>query len=470
MTNLNEIQQRIHRELSESPNPLGPTEIADKLGLSKETEKSKIHYNLNALKKKGLVTYHEKGKYSVNKDEMEIIKGLENEILNLLTVKEYNPRELEEELNQDEGRIIYAIGQLEINGLIKEGKKSLAKRSGIPRKGPTFLVSDYYRTSTYTPTYLGYSEIGFCPICKEKFNEHESILTTFFKPIDQINERPWASTNIHSKCLANTKAYEETYRKNKPSMFCSYCGLPLTPKLLPEKIINYKLLKNHFFSFELKSIKLLENLRQSWLVPMYNPFEKEQYATRNENSTIKQVYGELGIEVPSWLDERLNEDKKNPEINQFDEISYEISRDVYFIFKSDLSSLENVENFMRLLIKHQFSYPEEYNINSRIRDIWTAAQEIRNTHDENIRKTYEKLLGPEANLYPYFDWAFDYSDYDFDKVRRHLPYSADNPPIFAQTFTVKCGNRYYHPYCADKLGINDNHCNDNNSKGGEGVE
>lgn len=470
MTNLTELQQKIQKILQESSEPLGPAIIANKLGLSRDRERSKIHYNLTKLKEKGIVICSEEGKYSINKEEMEIIRELETKILNLLAEKEYNPRELEEKLGQDESKIISAIALLELDGLIKEGKISLNKRGGIPRKGLTFHVSDYCRASTYTPTHLGYSKIDFCPICKEKLNDYETVVVAFFRYIDDIQQKPWLSTKVHSKCLPDSKAYETAYGKYESSMFCYHCGLPLTPKMLPEYSIHHELLKDYFLGFEFESINLLENLRQSWIVPLDIPFLKDKSVTEPQNSTIENVYNELEIKIPKWLAERLLKDENEPEMAPYGEICHEISHDLMFPLKGDLSKLENAEKFQRLLIKYRFSHPEEYDVNSRIKEIWNAAHETKKTYNKSIQNSYDKLLGPEANLYSHIDWAFDADYYDFDKVRSNRSYNINNPSIFAQTFAIKCGDRYFHPYCADKLGLNDNHCNDNNSKGGEIIE
>lgn len=457
---MTKLQQDIQKILKESSEPLGPAAIANELGLSRDRHKSKIHYNLTKLKEKGIVICLEGGKYSINKEDLEIIRELEIKILELLAEKEYNPKELEEKLVQDEGKVIGAISRLELDGLIKEGDISLTKRGGLPRKGPTVYVTDYYRASTYTPTHLGYSKIGLCPICKKKLNDYETIVVAFFRQINDFRQRPWLSTEIHSKCLPKSKAYDMVYSKHKQSMFCYHCGLPLSPKMLPEYSIDYGLLKDHFFGFELNSIKLLEELIKSWFVPLDVPFLKEKHAITPQNSTIRKVYNKLDLEMPEWLDERIKNDENNPEMPPFGEICHEISNDLMFTFDGDLSKLEIAEKFQKLLIKYRLSCPEEYNVSSRTKEIWTAAQDIKKNYDENIRISYEKLLGPEANLHTHIDWAFDPDDYDFDKAALGSCNDRNFTFILAQTFAIKCGNRYYHPYCADKLGLNDSHCND----------
>ena len=463
MTNSTDLQQRIRRILQDSAKPLGPAAIAEKIGV----ERNKAYYHLKILKENGLIISPEDGKYSINKDKMEIIREIEDNILHLLSSKEYYPRELQQELGQDESKIISAIGLLESDGLIKEGQISLAKRGGIPRKGLTVNVTDYCRNSTYALTHLGYSKIGFCPVCKDELNVYENVVVVFFKTYYNFSLQPWVSVRIHSKCLPNSKAYEMTYGKYDTSLFCSHCGLPLSPKILPKCPITYKIINDYFLGVELESIRLLENLEKSWIVPLPIPIDGVKFGTSPDNSTIEKVYKKIGVNIPEWLAEIIKADENDPEKVSFEKISWKISNDFHFIFHEDISTLENAENFLKLLTKYSVNFPDDYNVDSRIREVWTAAQKIKEIYVKNVRESYEKLLGPEANLYSFIDWAFDVENYDFDRVRSDYTYEMDDSPVFSQIFAIKCGNDYFHPYCADKLGLNENHCNDTNSKGGE---
>lgn len=463
MSNSTALQQKIRKILQESAEPLGPSAIAKKLGL----ERNRIHHHLKKLKEDGFLISSDKGKYSINKDVMEIIRDLEEKILHLLALKEYYPKELKQKLGYDESKIISAIGLLELDGLIKEGQKSLAKRGGIPRKGLTVNVTDYCRASTYILTYLGYSKIGFCPICKEKLNVYEMVVVSFFRSSYDFRPQPWVSVKIHSKCLPDSKAYEMIYGKYETSMFCYHCGLPLSPKTLPKHPITYKSVKDHFFGFELESIRLLEGLRQSWIVPLDIHIPGVKFSTTPQNSTIEKVYNKLEIKIPDWVSVRLKKDESDPENVYYKDISWEISEDLQFKLDKDISELKNAENFLRILIKYRADCPKDYDVNSRIKELWTASQRIKKIYEKNIRENYQKLLEPESNLYSCIDWAFDVENYDFDKVRSDYPYEWDDSPFFSQTLAVKCGDNYFHPYCAKKLGLNKDHCNDENSKGGE---
>lgn len=463
MINSTEWRQKILEILQESAEPVGPTTIAKKLRI----ERNKVHYHLKKLKDDALIISPEEGKYSINKDEMEILREIETKILHLLSSKEYYPKELQQELSHNESKILSAIHLLESYGLIKEGQTSLEKRGGIPRKGLVSNVSDHLWNSTFTPTYLGYSKIGFCPICKNELNVYETVVVILSKTSYLVRPQAWVSVKIHSKCLPNSKAYEMTYGKSDTSMFCSHCGLPLSPKILPECPITYKTINNHFLGVELESIRLLENLEQSWVVPLTIPINGVKFGTTPQNSTIKKVYKKFSVNIPEWLAEKIKSDENDPEKVSFKKISWEISNDFNYIFHRDISTLENAEKFIKLLMKYSVNFPANYDIDSRIRDVWTAAQEIKKIYVRNVRESYEKLLGPEANLYSFIDWAFDVENFDFDRVRSDYTYEMDDSSVFSQIFAIKCGNDYFHPYCADKLGLNENHCNDRNSKGGD---
>lgn len=462
MINPTELRQKILQTLQESTKPLGPAAIGDKLG---RIERNKVYYHLKKLKDNDLIISPEEGKYSINKDEMEIIREIKDKILHLLSSKEYYPKELQQELSYDESKIIGAIHLLESDGLIKEGQTSLDKRGGILRKGLVSNVSDHLWNSTFTPTYLGYSKIGFCPICKDELNDYETVVVILSQTSYLLRPKAWVSVKIHSKCLPNSKAYEMTYGKYDTSMFCSHCGLPLSPKILPKYSITYKIINDYFLGVELESIRLLENLEKSWVVPLPIPIDGDKFATSPDNSTIEKVYKKIGVNIPEWLAEIIKEDENDPEKVSFEKISWKISNDFRCIFHKDISTLENAENFLNLLMKYSVNFPDDYNVDSRIREVWTAAQEMKKIYARNVRESYGKLLGPEANLYSCIDWAFDIDNYDFDKVRSDYMQMGDSP-IFSQIFAIKCGNDYFHPYCADKLGLNEKHCNDNKLKGG----
>lgn len=440
--------------IENSSTPLREIDIANEVNL----QRNLVHHHLKKLVEDKIVLRSEDKRYSINEERLESKWYLSNKILDLLMSKEYSPKELEEKLGANEEEIFYSISLLENEGLIKEGEISLKKRGYIPRKGRTTLVISHFREATYTPTYLGYSRIGYCPVCRKEIGTDEKVVVISFKHSDSgtTSINPWVSTKIHSKCISKSKAYEETYNELESSLVCSYCGLPLTPKILPDIEIGYKKLINHFSGYEFDSIRLLEGIKQSWMVPSSHPRIKEKYVIQPDNSTIKGVYETVKIQIPKWLNDRIENDKSLPP-DAHENIYYKFWEGLIYVFEEDLSVLSNAEKFLKLLSEYRSETPDGYDLSSRSKEIWSAACQIKSNYEKNIQMHYSKLLGPAASVYSCIDWAFDAEDYDFDKiVARGLNFEKTLPSV-AQTFAIKHGEEYYHPYCADKLGLNNIH-------------
>ena len=452
MSNNVNPKDKIIEMIKNSSNPPREIDIANKLNL----QRNLVHHHLKKLLEDKIVLRSEDKRYSINR--LAAIWDLSNKILDLLKSKEYSPKELEEELGTNEEEIFYSIYLLENEGLIKEGEISLNKRGYIPRKGRTTLVINHFREATYTPTYLGYSKIGYCPVCRKEVGSEEKVIVVSFKhpDSDTTSINPWVSTKIHSKCMSKSKAYEETYHELESSMVCSYCGLPLTPKMLPDIKIDYKQLINHFSEYEFDSIRLLEGIKQSWLVPSGHPRIKEKYVIQPDNSTIKGVYKTAKIQIPKRVNDRIEKDKSLSQ-DAHENIYYEFWEGLIYIFEQDLSVLSNAENFLKLLSEYRSETPDGYDLTNRTKEIWGAACEIKSNYEKDIQMHYSKLLGPSASVYSCIDWAFDAEDYDFDKIiARGLNFEKTLPSV-AQTFAIKHGEEYYHPYCADKFGLNHIH-------------
>ena len=454
MSNDTNPKDKIIEVIKNSSNPPREVDIANKLNL----QRNLVHHHLKKLLEDKIVLRSEAKRYSINKEGLDAIRDLSYKILDLLKSKEYSPKELEKELGTNEEEIFYSISLLEDEGLIKEGETSLQKRGYIPRKGRTTLVISHFREATYTPTYLGYSRRGHCPICRKEIGKDEKVIVVSFKHSDSgtTSINPWVSTKIHSKCMSKSKAYEEAYHELESSMICSYCGLPLTPKMLPDIEIGYKKLINHFLEYEFDSIRLLEGIKQSWIVPSDHPRIKAKYKIRPDNSTIKGVYKTAKVQIPKWLSDRIEKDKSLSQ-DAYENIYYEFWEGLIYVFEEDLSVLSNAEKFLKLLSEYRSETPDGYDLSNRTKEIWSAACQIKSNYEKNIQMHYSKLLGPAASVYSCIDWAFDAEDYDFDKIMpRGLNFEKTLPSI-AQTFAIKHGEEYYHPYCADKLGLNHIH-------------
>lgn len=451
MVNATDLRNKIIDLLKNSEKALSAAQIYNDPTIQKD--RGLVDYHLKVLVKNEIVHKSEDKKYSINVDKVEDIRYLSNKILSSLTEKECSPKELEQKLCYEEGIIFRAISFLETEGLIKEGKESLKNRNNVPRKGRTTLVISHFREATYTPTNLGYSKIGYCPVCKKEIRSDEVIVVSFkHSDLGITSVNPWVSIKIHSKCMSKSKAYEETYHEIESSMVCSYCGLPLTPKTLPDIKIGYKQLINYFSEYEFDSIHLLEDIKHSWEVPFNHPGIKDKYKIHPDNSTIKGVYEATQIQMPEWLSDRIKEDKSLPQ-ESYEYICDKLRDCFTAVFEQDLSMLSNTEKFLKLLKEYRSETPDGYDLNNRSKEIWSAACQIKNNYEQNIQMHYSKLLGPAASVHSCIDWAFDAEDYEFDKlIRRGLNFEKTLPPV-AQIFAIKHGENYYHPYCADKFGI-----------------
>ncbi len=454
---MEKTQDKLRKILQESQKPLGPSEIGNVL----KKPRNAIQYHLNKLIKKGTVVSNG-GKYSYNKKELEELKGIEEKIIKLLSTTEYSPIGIQQKLGFDESKIFSALYQLEGAGLIKEGPTSLANRGGLIRHRRTTHDTKYCRETKYTLTYLAYSKIGVCPICKEKIRQKDLILTAFFKNTKyNIEPQPWKKVLIHLDCISDSEAYDTVYGKYDGSIFCEYCSLPLSPKMLPRQSITYKSIKCHFSEMELETIGLFEYIIQSCTTPLdfiptmdrKNRFAIDMGAL--DDSTIEKAYKNFEIEIPDWISERLKNEispkESSPENNNIEPLSWEILIYDGGSLEADLSELRGAEKFIKVLKKYRSDFPADYDTISRIKEIWTAALNIRNENEKNIQRMYEKLLEPAGIIYTYMDEAFGTEQYDFDLQKSDILYNEFS--IFSQTIAFKHGNKLYHPFCAEKLGL-----------------
>ncbi len=470
---MEKTQEKVLKILQESQKPLGPSEIGNVL----KKPRNDIQYHLNNLIKKGTVVSNGR-KYSYNKKVLEELKEIEEKITKLLSITEYSPIDLQQKLGFDEGKIFSALHLLEIDGLIKEGHTSITKRGGFVRTGLTTHDSKYCRETKYTLTHLGYTKIGVCPICKKEIEKEDLILTAFFRTNYSFKPQPWKNVLIHLDCIPESEAYDIVFGKYEGPVFCKYCGLPLSPKMIPKQSITYKSIKCHFSELELETIGLFEHLilsctiRSNFIPVMVSKDEYVLDLGALNYSSIEKAYESSDIEIPDWVSERLKNEsppkESSTENNNIEPLSWEISND-FLSLEADLSELSSAENFIKVLKKYHSDFPTDYDINSRIKEIWTAAQNIRNKNEENIQRMYEKLLGPAGSIYIYIDEAFGTEQYDFDRQMSDAPY--DESSIFSQTIAFKHGDKFYHPFCAEKLGLKDNgYCNNISTEGGEKSE
>jgi hypothetical protein len=101
---------------------------------------------------------------------------------------------------------------------------------------------------------------------------------------------------------------------------------------------------NHFSEYELDSIHLLEGIKQSWKVPFNLPRIKNKYKIRPDNSTIKGVYETVKIQIPKWLDDRIEVDKNIPQ-DAHENIYYEFGRILSMFLNKIFQCCQTQKNF-----------------------------------------------------------------------------------------------------------------------------
>lgn len=456
------IPEQILEVLHKSAEPLRESELAKRIG----TGRNVIHYHLKKLTEGGMVISNEK-KYSL--DEKSAVASM---IVEALAKKECNSMELQD-IGFDKIHIKNALSLLEGEGRIYRTYPEVMKGS---------------RDFRYALAPFAYSEIGICPICKKNISPSERVIKTEFV----VQAKELRTVSIHIKCYS---AY-----KFGGDFCCDHCGLPISPKLMDRQQIDRHSIIDYFYKIESDTIAFLEGLQmeinsrvggsdfhihdfKNWMVcnteikKYYTDFQEKHNVGDIPEWILESMKSEEEIETRNLeLDSKMQErhDRKRS-VNTF----WKVYRDLNFILTpSDLSNLGSAEEFVTGIMKYREKLPEDYNIKSRIKEIWSAAQKLRQENERTIRNMYEKLLGPSGYLYTRTSptWAVKPDEYElfYDDL------TAERPPSWSSimydlfhstTLAYKHDGKIYHPYCAEKLGLtNSSYCINNNNtklKGGD---
>lgn len=468
-------QKQILDILSKSQEPLRESELAKIIG----TGRNVIHYHLKKLTDSGIVTSKEK-RYSLDKKSTVV-----EEIMKVLAENECNFIELQN-LGFDKHHIRNAVSLL-------EGERRIYK------KYPDVIVNES-RDVRYALAPFAYSELGICPICKTNIDPSEEVVTTALRtPPEEFK-----TVSIHVKCYPDYKFGRE--------FCCEYCGLPISPKLVDRQRIDHHSIIDHFHKVELDMISFLQGLQRVMNSRVSRPdFRTSDIESWVEcNDEIKEYYNHqkrynVG-DIPEWILKSIKSDEEvkarslelgskianlteitskiadSKELKEIQELSYlKLSESTFWqIYEhlnlilppSDLSYLDQAEEFITGIMKYREKLPEEYDIKSRIKEIWSAAQELRQENERTIQTTYEKLLGPSGCLYTHtsptwavapdqYEWFYD--DLTAERPRRWLLHEYD---LFHTTILAyRHDGKIYHPYCAEKLELtNTSYCINNNNK------
>ncbi len=506
------ITEEILKILQKSQKPLGVSEIAREIG----TERNVIHYHLKKLTDRGTVNSKD-GKYSL-RDNFAIIE----KITGILAEKDCNIFELQN-LGFDKQQIEDALYLLESKGWVY-----------INRPVVAMTGAEHERETRYSLTPVAHSEKGLCPICKKSIDSSENVLIATIQTIKNrswatasihakcyadscdvyipkdtfcdycglpISPKPLLGQEIGYKdiidCFYKMEYYTillleslhlelKHYRYNEPK--------------------NYQEIKDNIqraYEFHMERCKIKEI--PDWILKGMELDEKPKRDIRSEIDAINKNFenseaykefqselkkaDEIPIENRDSYYDSITEKRNNSEAyKKFDsekkrllKISQEetqyinptyldILKDLNVLVRGDLSYLQEAEEFLNCIKKYHNNLPNDYDIKSRIKDIWLSALKLKQEREKNILRMYEKLLQPSGIVYTYIQplWAFNPQERKWIQDE-----GSEISSILGgyQSMAFKNGDKFYHPFCAEKLGLKNNgYCNNINSNGGEKSE
>lgn len=440
------VERKILKILHEEGGPLKLGEIAAKLNKEKNT----THYYLKKLTDPERKTLESKDGYYWIGDREKVKKA----ILDLLAVSEFTKTNLFQELMKKgftEDEIYDALFLLKRDGQLKI-------------KMPTTLFDE--EGKVYSLPISEYSKRDICTVCNTSLDSSKEVLTAVYRRYDPGHT--WRAATIHKDCFPDSKAEFIINGQIDGDVFCDHCGLPLSPKLIALQVASHHILYDHFTEIENEAIEWIEYLYDNFpqlsgeeLTEFYNELEK---GYEGPDDSVPIPYD---TEEEFEFIKALIRNHSNPG---------DFSKLVSIIINLkglDLSRRVFAETFMKGLTEFFPEVPENYDVDSRIEAIWTAAQKIIHDYEIDIRKLYEKLLGPIGSIYNRIQphWVI-YDDSRFAKKwdRRD---GADlknmewdhGKDLYSQVITIRDQGKVYHPYCAEKLGLtNQSHGHDKTEK------
>lgn len=520
------LEEKILQIFQKTQNPLGVSEIAREIG----TERGVVHYHLKKLTERGTLQSSE-GKYTLT----DMSEKIEN-IIELLSKKDCNILEIQT-LGYDKDAIRNLLYLLQSKGLVhieqskgfgtgeyhdRETKYSLTpfaysekglcpickKKidiSGniiIATRNVPFTGLDWANVSIHTGCYADSGDVSkkdvMCDYCGLPISP-KPLLGNRIGPTDLYNNfyhvEIYTIGFLESNLLLTVNQY---YGKNsvpkKPEdyieinnkikeQFNSYaakrCGINEIPEWIlkgmeldekPEidtdsevKKISKKLQDSDARKEFLMGMEKLKDIPYEQNISSYKSIEekhdnsdsfKEYILEMNRINNIIKEQSELRSRMPTYL-----------------EIVHDINNN---LIHCDLSNLNESEAFFNFIKKYHNNLPEDYDIKSRIKDIWSAALKIKQERENSILRMYEKLLQPSGFVYTNIEpeWPFDPREKEYIREK-----GSGRSNIFLKRFEAyqfiafKNGDKFYHPFCAEKRGLkDDSYCNNINSKGGEKVE
>jgi DNA-binding Lrp family transcriptional regulator len=508
------IPGQILEVLRKSAEPLRESDLAKKIG----TGRNVIHYHLKKLTESGIVISKEK-KYSL--DENSAVVSM---IVEILSEKECSIIELQDlgfdkhhiqnalHLLEDEKRIYrkypkvmtgsqdfrYALAPFAYSeiGVCPICKKKILPSERVITTSFTVLTKGLRTVSIHVKCYHD-REFGggdFCcdhcglPISprlmdRQTIDRHsisdclykvESDMIYFLQGLQMVITSRVGGSDFHlsdfkNRMVCNTeikKYYTDFQEKHNVGDIPEWI---LESMKSEEKIEARNLELDSKIANTITDPKELKEIRERILNALKS--DESMEAIESLSNEQSEFYSKTGMserreELMKLMQER--HDLKRS-VNTFRKISMHLN---FILTPSDLSNLGSAEEFVTGIMKYREKLPEDYNIKSRIKEIWSAAQKLRQENERTIQSMYEKLLGPSGYLYTRTSptWAVRPDEYE----RFYDDLTAERPPSWSSimydlfhstTLAYRHDGKIYHPYCAEKLGLtNNSYCINNNNK------
>jgi len=520
------LEGKILQILNESKGPLGASEIAEKIRTERDeeseskeenrTERSSVHYHLKKLTDRGILQ-SKNGKYFLSE-----ISEIVDKIIALLSEKDCNFLDIQN-LGNDKDHIRTVLNLLESKGWVYINHPNIVRSS-----------EQCDRETIYALTPLAYTQKGLCPICKISMEPSETVIIATIRTIKKtawtnvsihakcyvdsgdiyvpeknsfcdfcglpISPKPLLGQKIGYKDILNNfyKLEYNTislledlyglnhYRYNKPKNYqeikdfiqrtyefhMERCKISEFPDFIlkvmefdekPKRDIiseNDAIIKN--FENSEVNMEYQSELKKADEIPIEN--RHSYYDLITEKRNISEVYKKFDSEQKRLL--KISQE----ETQYINPIHLYILKDLNVLVHGDLSYLQEVEEFLNCIKKYNSNFPDDYDIKSRIKDIWLSALKLKQEREKNILRMYERLLQPSGFVYTHIQplWAFDTQE------RKIVQDEESASSRFFEAFqfmAFKQVDKFYHPFCAEKLGLKDSgYCNNINIKGGESNE
>lgn len=432
--------------IKESPVPIGNFDICEiiegggkkqtihsdeKRSLKKARQKASIKWKTNvsnhlkSLMDDGLI--EREGQKYVSTHLVDKLEKIENSIKKVLSEKEEGDtlKSLKKSLGDE--KFISAVMFLQMKGLI-EGK---------------WIVNNYREERDENNRYIlsptGYTSIHKCPVCKKDLDDSNSVITGILRTEQIISSHTpdYRTVIVHTKCYRDSGLIGEHFSRHDRSVICEYCGLPLSPKLIPKPEIKFSSIKDHLHEIGFgELIDFLDFVERTCHRPIID------FPATMPSGMAHPLAGEY------FLDFKLLKEESIPK--SIKARGEELEDLLRVLLRAKLTRKDQAELFVDTLSNIWGNLPENFEKKAVAIDIWKATKETLKEEEQEVIKLYEKLVGPGGLLHINMVKSSRLEEY----VRRGLKTQKIpglKKTLFTQTISTKKDGKMYHPYCAREL-------------------